>query len=64
MGEPSEVTPHVVVDRSNSVCGMYYHKGQWHRTREEAVEEATAMRAKRIKSLERQLTKLVNMSFD
>ena len=40
-----------------------FHKGEWHRTLEEAVAKASAMRLKRIASLLRQVDKLTALKF-
>ncbi len=41
----------------------YYHKGEWFKTKEEAIVKAEEMRQKKIKSLEKQLAKLKEMQF-
>ena len=41
----------------------YYHKGEWFKTRQEAIVKAEEMRQKKIKSLEKQLAKLKEMQF-
>ncbi len=41
-----------------------YQKGDWHRTEKEAALKAEEMRLARIKSLEKQIQKLENLSFD
>ena len=47
------------------VCDLeYYHGSEWHVTRKAALIEAEQMRGRKIKSLERQLTKLKKLSFE
>ena len=41
----------------------YYPKGTWHRTREEAVAKAEAMRVKKIASLKKQIAALEVLKF-
>lgn len=41
----------------------YLHKGEWWRTREAAVKKACEMRAKKIASLQKQITKLSKLTF-
>lgn len=41
----------------------YFHKGEWFKTKEEAIQKAEEMRLKKIKSLEKQLKKLTSMEF-
>jgi len=42
----------------------YYHKPDWHETREDAVKRANEMRDKAIKSAEKKLAKLRKMRFE
>lgn len=56
------ISPHMVVsvgDRHSSV----YYKGDWHRTREEAIAKADEMRLKKIASVQASLKKLENLKF-
>ncbi len=39
----------------------YFHRGEWHLTRSEAVERVTEMRAAKLKSIDRQRAKLQAM---
>lgn len=41
----------------------YYRGKDWHRTEEKALARAEEMRVKKIKSLEKQITKLQKMKF-
>lgn len=43
---------------------QYFHKGDWHLTREEAVERAETKRKRRIKSLEKSLAAARAMTFE
>lgn len=47
-----------------SFAYFYYHKGEWFLTKEEAVIKAEEMRQKKIKTLEKQLSKLKTLKFD
>jgi len=42
----------------------YYHKPDWHESKEEAIEQAEKMRERKIKNLEKQINKLKNLSFN
>lgn len=42
---------------------QYFHKGEWFKTKEEAIQKAEEMRLKKIKSLEKQLNKFRQMEF-
>ncbi|MCK9549193.1 hypothetical protein [Aquamicrobium sp.] len=41
----------------------YFHKGQWHHDRADAVAKAEKMRQRRISSLKKQISKLEAMKF-
>jgi hypothetical protein len=41
----------------------FFHKGEWFKTKEEAIQKAEEMRLRKIKSLENQLKKLTLMEF-
>jgi len=56
------ISPHMVVavgDRHSSA----YYKGDWHRTREEAIAKADEMRLKKIDSIHASLKRLENLKF-
>lgn len=59
--EPTERAPDMVVGGSSPLGCVYYHKGQWHRTREEAERKTWDMRDKKLASLRKQITKLEDM---
>lgn len=40
----------------------YFHKNEWFRTQEEAINKANDMKAKKIKSLERKIKQLKNIT--
>ena len=42
----------------------YFHGKEWHRTLEEAEDQARVMQMKKIASLKNQISKLENMKFD
>ena len=50
----------------NNLRSFYFHgKGkEWHETKESAVAKAESMRLKKIESLNKQITKLENLSFN
>src|SRR5690242_10964382 len=52
-----------VMVRDPGYLSTYFHKGQWHKTREAAVERAEEMRRKRIASLKQQIDRLERMEF-
>lgn len=56
-----ETSMHLFRDDNSFV--RYYHKGQWHRTPEEALKRAEQMRKTRVAALERKLTKFENLIF-
>jgi len=41
----------------------YYHKPDWHETKEEAVAQAEKMRVAKLKSLEKQVAKIRTLQF-
>lgn len=51
------------VPRSEKSFAAYYHKPDWHETKEEAIAQAEKMREAKVKSLERQLAKIQAMQF-
>lgn len=55
------VSPDMVKFAENTI--QIFHKGEWFRTREEAVVKADDMRRKKIASLEKQIKKLKGMTF-
>lgn len=59
--EPTPAALGMVVDTSNPAGHLYYHKGQWHRNRNDALDAAWVMRDKRLASLERSIRKLEAM---
>jgi hypothetical protein len=42
---------------------QYFHSGEWHATREDAVSRAEQMRDKKIKSMKKMISRLENMDF-
>lgn len=61
--EPCPTDPEMV----KGVLGhyrVYLHPGEWHPTLEAAQEEAEQMRQRKIKSLERQLTRMKALRFN
>ena len=50
--------------RSNDGWHVYLSKGDWHHTKEQAVEKAEDMRIRKLKSLDKQIKKLSAISFD
>jgi hypothetical protein len=57
----SDTSPTMVV----SIQGRnFYHRDQWHRTREEALEKAEKMRVTKIASLQKQIARLKKLTFD
>lgn len=61
--ERSAVDGGMVVHRSNG-WSSYYHKGQWHTDRKQAVAKAEAMRKRKIASLKKQLERLESLRFE
>ncbi len=51
----------MVKEAGSSLC--YYHKDEWHRTREEAVRHAEKMRKKKIASLKKSIEKIKKLDF-
>lgn len=49
--------------RGGAFSTEFFHGKDWHCTAEKAVERAEEMRAAKIKSLEKQITKLKGMTF-
>lgn len=42
---------------------QYFHSGEWFKTRDEAVAKAEKMRANKLKSIEKQRQKLIDLTF-
>jgi len=55
-----EVTEHGALFRPRSYAG-YYSKGWWFEVLEEAIQHANELKAKKIRSLQKQLKKLEGM---
>lgn len=60
------ISPKMVADRGrNTTCyTTCYHKPDWHENLSDAIAQAETMRARKIKSLEKQIAKLKAMRFD
>lgn len=43
---------------------VYFHKGEWCRSKEEAIQDAEKKREKKVASLRKQLEKLENLKFE
>lgn len=52
---------YMIVDKNKPI--RFYHKNEWHKTKEDAIKRAIELRDKKIKSLEKQIDKLKNMEF-
>lgn len=62
--EPDQDFPHMAVVRSDVELSKYFHKGEWFKTRGEAVENANLRVSRKIMSLKKQLAKLQAMKFE
>jgi len=51
------------VPQTQKTCEAYYHKPYWHLTKEEAVKQAEKMRTDKLKSLEKQMSKIKSLRF-
>ena len=49
---------------SPGVLSAYYHKPNWHETREEAIRRAEEMRERKLASLRRAMAKLEALDFE
>lgn len=58
-GDPKRET----IKRNGNHYNSLWHKGDWHKTREEAVAKAEKFRDKRISSLKKQIEKLEKLKF-
>lgn len=47
----------------NFFCSQYFHRGEWFKTREEAIVKAEDMRQRKLRSLQKQITKLQKIQF-
>ena len=56
-----DLAPDMVADIEHS--NLYYHGSDWHRTFRDALDQAEALRAKKIASLKKQIAKLERMTF-
>jgi hypothetical protein len=52
----------MIADKNNPLC--YYHRPDWHLLHGEALLRAEEMRQAKIKSLEKQLKKIKNLTFN
>lgn len=62
--EESLHTDPMAVVRRKGTFDLYFHRKDWHPTREAAVIQANAMVAKKIKSIEKQMAKLKTLKFE
>ncbi len=60
--EPTDIAPNMVVLQGKPYR-QCFHKWEWFESREMAVARAEELRGKRITSLQKQIAKLVDMSF-
>lgn len=51
-------------DLSKTQYGCYYHGKDWHRTKESAIAQAEEMREKKLKSLNKKISKIKNLKFE
>ena len=57
------INPNMIGDCNNS-CRTFHGEGrEWHRTAESALARAEEMRVEKIKSLEKQIERLKNLTF-
>lgn len=63
-GEICEIVPKGMI-RSKCLGGghTYFHKPDWHESKEEADEQAEKMRLKKLESLKKQIKKLESLNF-
>ena len=61
IGNPGNVV--VSGNQNEHSCQQYFHRGEWHLSKNDAVEQAYWLRNKKIKSLEKQIEKLKKMEF-
>ena len=52
-----------MVRETKTRFGNYFHIGDWHRTREEAVKRAEEMREKKLLSLNKQIVRIKGLDF-
>ncbi len=57
------IDPNMVAARTPDYPTQNFHKGDWHRTRDEAAAKAEQIRTKKIASLQSQIKKLEGMKF-
>jgi hypothetical protein len=58
-----EACENTLTDMFDAGKGEFYHRLDWHKTREEALKHAEWMRVKKIKSLTKQIDKLKEKVF-
>lgn len=58
----SDYTPKMAY-RAGTNSMIYYHDNEWHRTEAEAIARAEEMRLAKVASLEKQIAKLLAMTF-
>ena len=47
-----------------SFSNEFYHKPHWHVTKEDAIKQANAMKARKVQSLNKQIAKINALKFD
>ena len=58
-----DTSPTMVKDLREGAIHNYYHNGDWHRSRDEAVKRAEKMRAKKLASLQKQIDRIRKLVF-
>jgi len=54
----------MIIDIRPNAGGSYYHKNEWHSSKEEAIKYAKAMKIKKIQSLDKKIKKLEALDFN
>ena len=62
--EPHPYNPQSVCSNHHIGYSVYYHRGEWHRTKELAIARANQMRDKKLDNLKKQIKTLEGMIFE
>ena len=57
-------SPSLIAVRTPGELTAYFHNNDWHKSKEDAIARAEAMRTKKIASIRKSIAKLEEMSFD
>lgn len=60
----SSGSPDMIAVGPKNILRQYYHREDWHRTRESAVKRANEMRSAKLKSIDKQRKRIAALTFE